>query len=113
MTGVLGGPASTIASPTFLLTMQSELIPEVGSSVDLGTPLSTSSLTDGDERPVLVDRSAPYDLRQKVTITLAAGQNLTFTANTFVTAVPEPSTIVVAGIGAVLGLGSLRRRTRA
>jgi len=66
----------------------------------------------GNCDPVPFTRSGAYSVSQDIFITLAAGSDINLTYTTGVTATPEPSSLAIAGLGALglIGYGIRRRR---
>lgn len=77
-----------------------------------GTPNVTSGSFLDDKYATITSLSGPYAIAQKLELTLGAGRTLNYGANTTLTPVPEPSTMAIAGLGALglIGYGLRRRR---
>jgi len=83
----------------------------------IGTPPlngNTSTYTwspSSNSGSLLFTNSSTFSIGQALDITLAAGDSVTLTINTTVKAVPEPSSMAIAGLGALGMIGyGLRRR---
>jgi hypothetical protein len=85
----------------------------------------TTGVTGGAQNPVITgplsytsdlftpiaSLSSPYSITETFEITLSAGSLINFGSNTTLTSVPEPSTMAIAGLGALGMIGyGLRRR---
>ena len=55
--------------------------------------------------------SAPYSMTELLHITLAAGDDITFSNSEKLTSTPEPASLAVLGVG-LLGLGFVASRKR-
>jgi hypothetical protein len=89
---------------------------------------STAGLTPGAQMPdvtatgsfrndlslLLSSLTSGYSLTERFAITLGAGQDINFASSTTLQSVPEPSTLVLAGLGALgmVGYGLRRRKAR-
>lgn len=101
-------------------------IPTMAGTTVTGTPLSPGPLTTpytwtggahpplGDSNTLAFTNSTTFSEVQHLVITLGAGDNVTLTFNTAVVlnSVPEPSSLVLGGIGALglIGYGLRRRK---
>ncbi len=78
------------------------------------TPGITGGSFNNDASTTITSLTAPYSVTEYFAITLSAGSQLNFSASTTLTPVPEPSTMAIAGIGALglIGYGLRRRKAR-
>jgi hypothetical protein len=85
-----------------------------------GTPVSNGSTTTyswtsgGNSSNLAFTNSSTFSIAQLLAITLGAGDSATLTINTSVTSTPEPSTMAIAGLGALgmIGYGLRRRKAK-
>jgi hypothetical protein len=112
----LGGSAGPISGTSDTVTYTTQ----VPAGTSIGTASATLGTTSGTEAYTAVPTlnttvgglTAPYSLAQLVNISLTgSGDTAQFTATTNLTAIPEPSTMALACLGALGFIGySLRRR---
>jgi len=88
----------------------------------------TTGVTGGPQNPVITGPASytsdlvtsisalgsPYSITETFKITLSAGSLINFGSNTTLTSVPEPSSMAIAGLGALgmIGYGLRRRKAR-
>jgi len=78
----------------------------------LQTPSVTTGSFSSDAFTTIASLSSPYSITEQLKLTLGAnGGELNFSSNTTLSSVPEPSTMAIAGLGALGMIGyGLRRR---
>jgi len=76
------------------------------------TPSITTSSFSDDKFLTITSLAASYSLTERFAITLGAGAEINFSSSTTLTPVPEPSTMALAGLGALglIGYGLRRRK---
>jgi len=111
----IGGTVSVVSSPS---TNSLSFTSSVSGAVPVGpfSPQTPSITTVGsyanDQARVITSLTGPFSIVQTLDITLnALGDTTGFQASTTLTATPEPSNLVLAGLGTVGMIGyGLRRR---
>jgi MYXO-CTERM domain-containing protein len=124
---VESGMGGSITNPTLTLTGVFQAYADKNNDL-LGTPTAGAAITDftnGLQNATAsastygtgsafgsFTRTGDYSLTQVANITLTAGGKINFAAHENVTAIPEPSTMAIAGLGALglIGYGLWRRR---
>jgi len=82
-----------------------------GFSTAAQQPGVTSGSFSSDAFGTITTLGSPYSMTETYVLTLGAGGELNFAANTTLSPVPEPSTMAIAGLGALGMIGyGLRRR---
>jgi len=117
-TGAHGAADTTTASSSINATA----IPTTAGTTVTGTPLATPPATTytwtggapagfGNSNLLAFTNASTFSMTQVLAITLGVGDNVTLTFNTTAVPVPEPSTMAIAGLGALafIGYGSRRR----
>jgi hypothetical protein len=124
---VESGMSGTVSIGTLTLSNIFQAYADKGNDL-LGTPTAGAAITDFTNGPQtgvlngstfdtgsasgLFTRTGSYSLTQVANIQLTAGGRMNFSAHEHVTAVPELSTMAIAGLGALglIGYGLRRRR---
>jgi len=109
------GPGTLVSSlATSLLTgtTTSTFTSTLGASTTPLLTLTGPTLSDSQQTSLGVTiAGTPFTLQNEMDVTIAAGQSAQLTGTTIITGVPEPSTMAIAGIGALGMIGyGLRRR---
>jgi len=74
-----------------------------------GTPNITTSSYDNNQFLFLASLTAPYSITEVLDVTLGAGSDVGFMANTALEQIPEPMSLSLLGV-ALIALGAVRRR---
>jgi hypothetical protein len=109
--------ASSFFNPSgTLFAREDNLDPLTGTPITSGALAGTYTFTNGGNGPVysVTRGTSPFGFTQDLMVTLGAGDSVTLTITTAATAVPEPSTMALAGLGALglVGYGIRRRKAR-
>jgi hypothetical protein len=94
-TGV-GGCPGTFNAPTITPTL----------------PTTANGSFDGDSMLDIASLASPYSVDELITVTLAAGSQINFSASTTLQAVPEPVSIASLGSIVLLISGLLKRKLK-
>ncbi len=82
-----------------------------GTSTPAGTPSITAGSFNNDQYANFTSLSSPYGITEIMEITLGAGSDLNFAANSTLKVVPEPMSMALMAVG-LLGLSLVYRRRR-